>query len=1201
MAWLSFTNRIRIIISNCDIDNDLTNFPVLLNISSAAGKNSVDLSCVFEELETSVNRKKIAVTDSTGTNQCYVEIERWDQSEKSAQLWVKVPDIDNSTDTILYFYYDKDSDDNNSYVGDTGSTAAKNVWDDNFVAVYHLNNLQILDSTSNTASGTCYGDLDNSDVIDANIGKGLSLNGSNQYLKTGSVSFANTVSLEILCQSNTSNWNESGFLFSRRVNNGIILHPKKDTTEVDSFRIDSSGSYFALPIITPTTITTWSYYALSSNCTTSNHKIFSNTSSVSSTQTLTVSTLNNYILIGKDDLDASYTRYLNGQIREARISKIDRSDTWIKTTYYSNFDNLVIYDLTAETQWLYDTVDNKKDYWGNRIEIKTDYSKIGCALIDFPVLVNLSDSSGINNTDLSEFFESIDYDTFTHPNTVTIDNFEGSNGDLPNRQLWRIDDDSASINYIWDNTYRVADTNTQSAGSINSNFILSGDFDIEVEVSTFLRNNTWDNEFVVKCVLLNTNSDVLLTHYLNVSSSDTNNYRFSANEKISGSWKTETNTQSNVSSFKLRIVRNSTTVTYYYDVGSGWVSIRTSTSMPIDDCYISLYGRQGTNNATFNIETNYFKINSVDTLKWPVFVEDFTGEDDSYPNSLYWEHEVRSTTTGTALIKNNKLHVTMQSTTNQWVANFLHFTPLKLHNNFDVEIAFSNLTITDSSSAKGMFQGLSISTTSSDYFLAAGHYNSNNFWYSNPSGQTKPARSNGYGKLRILREGTTIKYYVEDGDSSWNLLNTYTLNTDDISISLYLYLDNSNSSLTGDFDNFIVNQGTIIWPQQTFPNRKKIAITSGDGLTQLPVEIERWDQLNKSIQLWTKLPVVYSDKYTYLYFYYDKDKDDNTDNVGDTGTDPADNVWNDNFVAVYHMSQDPGGSGACILDSTKNSYNGTPHGSITSSNLVDANIGKGLEFNGNDDCVNYGTYNPSSYDLTIESVFKLKTLSSSAGHPLHFLLKRDSWASDGMMWQIHISTDNKFNFVTASHSTSAQQFDYVTNNTNFENMAIVHKDSGKDTLYINNNANSSHTALVFDSKTDSTVAAYGRCDSSGVGVNGILRELRLSNIVRYDCWVKTTYYSNFDNLLYFGDESKFPRYCFFGIVRELDQPVQRTLYLYRRVDGDLMDTTLSSELGHYYLYTPYNEPHNIVCLDNASGTAYMDQIVSNILPNIMVE
>lgn len=86
-------------------------------------------------------------------------------------------------------------------------------------------------------------------------------------------------------------------------------------------------------------------------------------------------------------------------------------------------------------------------------------------------------------------------------------------------------------------------------------------------------------------------------------------------------------------------------------------------------------------------------------------------------------------------------------------------------------------------------------------------------------------------------------------------------------------------------------------------NRKKIAVKTSGG-TELYVEIERWDHANEQAWLHVKAPSVLAAG-SILNFYYDIDQDDNTDYVGDTGDTVAQNVWDDDFVFVSHMAQDP--------------------------------------------------------------------------------------------------------------------------------------------------------------------------------------------------------------------------------------------------------------------------------------------------------
>jgi len=89
--WLGgWSNRFKIIVDSDDISSVLTDFPLLIYLSSSSGLANNDVSFVFDELQSDFNRKKIAITTSNGLDQCYVEIERWDDLNEQAWLWVKV-------------------------------------------------------------------------------------------------------------------------------------------------------------------------------------------------------------------------------------------------------------------------------------------------------------------------------------------------------------------------------------------------------------------------------------------------------------------------------------------------------------------------------------------------------------------------------------------------------------------------------------------------------------------------------------------------------------------------------------------------------------------------------------------------------------------------------------------------------------------------------------------------------------------------------------------------------------------------------------------------------------------------------------------------------------------------------------------------------------------------------------------------------
>jgi len=126
--------RMKIKINHNKVAGDLTNFPVLISIESPhLGKKaqSTGNDIVFTE---SFNVKDILDH----------EIELFDSSSGNLVAWVKIPFLSSSEDTIIYMHY------GNSNCGNQQNP--EKVWDNNYLAVYHLNGinyLDIKDSTSN--------------------------------------------------------------------------------------------------------------------------------------------------------------------------------------------------------------------------------------------------------------------------------------------------------------------------------------------------------------------------------------------------------------------------------------------------------------------------------------------------------------------------------------------------------------------------------------------------------------------------------------------------------------------------------------------------------------------------------------------------------------------------------------------------------------------------------------------------------------------------------------------------------------------------------------------------------------------------------------------------------------------------------------------------------------------------------------------
>jgi hypothetical protein len=117
---------------------------------------------------------------------------------------------------------------------------------------------------------------------------------------------------------------------------------------------------------------------------------------------------------------------------------------------------------------------------------------------------------------------------------------------------------------------------------------------------------------------------------------------------------------------------------------------------------------------------------------------------------------------------------------------------------------------------------------------------------------------------------------------------------------------------------------------------------------QLDHEVESYNSGTGELFAWVRIPLLDGLKDYRLYVYYGNS----------TITVPMENpggVWDGNFKGVWHVGEDPAGAGPQAKDSTTNANDGSSAGSMTTTDLIDAKIGKGWDLDGIDDYLNVGS------------------------------------------------------------------------------------------------------------------------------------------------------------------------------------------------------------------------------------------------------
>ena len=289
------------------------------------------------------NRKKMAITTSNGT-QCFVEIERWDEVNKEAEVWVKVPMISSTADTTLYLYYDSAQDDN-LYIGDTNSLASKNVWNSSYKAVYHMSQDPagstplILDSAGYN-NGIFYGSMTHEDLVDGQVGRAIAFDGADDYIGLGTWFNYQTFSIGIWVNPGTTQVQYADIIDNYHTGSRAWVM-QQISTDTNHF---CYGAAYNCDVCFHLTPNQWTNIGITRD---GSSRVISLYLNGSLQQSCTGSANINYdgtqfFSIGRWNGGG---RHFNGIIDDTSVSDIAHSPAWIKATYYSQSDNLISFGI----------------------------------------------------------------------------------------------------------------------------------------------------------------------------------------------------------------------------------------------------------------------------------------------------------------------------------------------------------------------------------------------------------------------------------------------------------------------------------------------------------------------------------------------------------------------------------------------------------------------------------------------------------------------------------------------------------------------------------------------------------------------------------------------------------------------------------------------------------------------------------------
>jgi hypothetical protein len=277
-------------------------------------------------------------------------------------------------------------------------------------------------------------------------------------------------------------------------------------------------------------------------------------------------------------------------------------------------------------------------------------------------------------------------------------------------------------------------------------------------------------------------------------------------------------------------------------------------------------------------------------------------------------------------------------------------------------------------------------------------------------------------------------------------------------------------------------------------NGYDIIFRSSDGVTQLNHEIEKYDGSAGTLVAWVKVPILSYTTNTAVYIYY-----------GNSGISSSlENkaaVWDSNYKGVWHLKENPSGTAPQMKDSTSYGNNGTSYGSMTSGDQVAGKIGSGLDVEIDDyiGTANNGSTLNVGQAFTLEAWVKRDTtgpktvMAKKYGSAYSFKL---SFTSSDVL-RLDVYNGNSYNNVQGSTITDTN-WHYVGAYSNGTSLKLI-----TDGV-VHSNTGSKSGTIPYDS--NSLWMGVGIWGGNPVDYfDGIIDEVRVSNVVRSDCWIKTGY------------------------------------------------------------------------------------------------
>lgn len=319
-------------------NTDQTDFPVLVSLTSTSLKTTANGGHVANSNGYDI----LFYSDSSLTTRLSHEIERYDAATGEVTMWVKLPTVSHTTDTVFYMKYGDIS------IG-TSQESVASVWSNNYVAVYHLRDgttLQAVNSVTGSAA-TISGPTASAGQIDGGANFGAS---STDKITTDIGAAATLRTYTIWAKRTGVGGGSAGRMFNKgTATTTEYLSYVDATSSYDYSQFWTTGASWRAPA---PSVNVWHYVAVrydsssSSNTPLIDIDTVSQTVTPNSTPTGSKTTNSEVYVIGNRGVDD--LRNWAGNLDEFHIADVIRSDDWGVAEYNNQNSPSSFLSLGAE-------------------------------------------------------------------------------------------------------------------------------------------------------------------------------------------------------------------------------------------------------------------------------------------------------------------------------------------------------------------------------------------------------------------------------------------------------------------------------------------------------------------------------------------------------------------------------------------------------------------------------------------------------------------------------------------------------------------------------------------------------------------------------------------------------------------------------------------------------------------------------------